>query len=145
GGRLAELAGRSVLIAVRDQFAAAIALIELDGIASRLILCPPDLPPEHLASVVAGASVDAIVSDHDRGDDGLDIPLQVHSNGTVAPATETPAASRGTEWVLLTSGTTGAPKMLVHSFRGLTAALDSALGRSNDLVWGTFYDIRRYG
>src|SRR5437868_5924081 len=71
GGRLAELAGRSVLIAVRDQFAAAIALIELDGIASRLILCPPDLPSEHLASVVAGASVDAIVSDDDRGDDGL--------------------------------------------------------------------------
>ena len=34
-GRVAELAGRSVLIATRDQFAAALALIELDGIARR--------------------------------------------------------------------------------------------------------------
>src|SRR5213593_559833 len=76
GGRAAELAGRSVLIATRDQFAAALALIELDGLARRLVictpdLCTPDLPSEHLPAVVANAGVDAIVSDHDRGDDGL--------------------------------------------------------------------------
>ena len=33
GGRAAELAGRSVLIATRDACAAALALIELDGVA----------------------------------------------------------------------------------------------------------------
>ena len=65
GGRVAELAGRSVLIATRDQFAAALALIELDGIARRLIVCTPDLPPEHLPAVVAKAGVDAIVSDQE--------------------------------------------------------------------------------
>src|SRR5258708_5060528 len=53
GGRTAELAGRSVLIATRDQYAAALALLELDGIARRLVVCTPDLPPEHLAIVVA--------------------------------------------------------------------------------------------
>ena len=42
GGRVAELDGRSVLIATRDQFAAALAFIELDGIARRLIVCTPD-------------------------------------------------------------------------------------------------------
>src|ERR1700720_4536766 len=65
GGRAAELAGRSVLIATRDQFAAALALIELDGIARRLIVCTPDLPSEHLPGVVAKAGADAMVSDHD--------------------------------------------------------------------------------
>jgi acyl-coenzyme A synthetase/AMP-(fatty) acid ligase len=144
GGRVAELAGRSVLIATRDQFAAALALIELDGLARRLILCTPDLPSGHLPAIVAKANVNAIVSDHDRGDDGLDVPLRVHCNGAVTPATETPVASRATEWVLLTSGTTGAPKMLVHSFAGLTAPIGSTPGR-DDVVWGTFYDIRRYG
>jgi acyl-coenzyme A synthetase/AMP-(fatty) acid ligase len=144
-GRVAEFAGRSVLLAIRDQFAAALALIELDGVASRLVVCPPDLPSEHLPAVVAKAGVDAIVSDHDRGDDGLDVPLRVLCNGTVAPATETPIACRATEWVLLTSGTTGAPKMLVHSFASLTAPIGSPLAQGDDVVWGTFYDIRRYG
>src|SRR6059036_146211 len=70
GGRLGELAGRSVLVATRDQLAAALALIELDGVARRLIVCTPDLSPEHLPSVIAKAGVDAIVSDHDLHDQG---------------------------------------------------------------------------
>jgi hypothetical protein len=148
GGRVAELAGRSVLIATRDQFAAALALIELDGIARRLIVCTPDLASEHLPAVVAKAGVDGIVSDHDRGDNGLGIPLRVLCNGTVTPARETLAAGCKTEWVLLTSGTAGAQKMLVHSFASLTAPIRSApLSNAHgaDVVWGTFYDIRRYG
>ena len=83
GGRVAEVAGRSVLIATRDQFAAVLALIELDGIARRLIVCTPDLPSEHLPAIVAQAGVDAIVSDHDRGDDGLGVPLRVLCHGAV--------------------------------------------------------------
>jgi acyl-coenzyme A synthetase/AMP-(fatty) acid ligase len=148
GGQVGELAGRSVLVATRDQFAAALALIELDGIARRVVVCTPDLPSEHLPAVVAKSGVDAIVSDYDRGDDGLGIPLRVLCNVTVTSAKETLGASCRTEWILLTSGTTGAPKMLVHSFASLTAPIRSApinhaLGA--DVVWGTFYDIRRYG
>src|SRR2546427_11486167 len=68
GGRAAELAGRSVLIAPRDQFAAALAFIELDGLARRLIVCTPDVPAGHLPAVVPQADVHAILSGHDRGD-----------------------------------------------------------------------------
>src|SRR6266516_3885816 len=75
GGRVAELAGRSVLVVTRDQLSAALALIELDGIARRLVVCTPDLPSAHLPAVVAQADVEAIVSDHDHADDGLDVPL----------------------------------------------------------------------
>jgi acyl-coenzyme A synthetase/AMP-(fatty) acid ligase len=134
-----------VLIATRDQFAAALALIELDGVAGRLVVCTPDLPSEHLPAIVARAGIDAIVSDHDRGDDGSGVPLRILCNGTVTPSRETPATCCKTEWVLLTSGTTGAPKMLVHTFASLTAAIGHGLGQGADDVWGTFYDIRRYG
>src|SRR3989441_7760893 len=65
GGRLRELAGRSVLVATRDQLAAALALIELDGVAHRLIICPPDVSSDHLPAVIRKAGVNAIVSDHD--------------------------------------------------------------------------------
>jgi acyl-coenzyme A synthetase/AMP-(fatty) acid ligase len=149
GGRVAQLAGRSVLIATRDQFAAALVLIELDGIARRLILCTPDLASEHLPAIVAKAGVDAIVSDHDRHDDGLVVPLRVVCSSTVTAATEFQIPNSTfhipTEWVLLTSGTTGAPKMLVHNFASLRAPIGSAVGQGADVVWGTFYDIRRYG
>ena len=63
GGRLEELAGRCVLVATTDQLIAALALIELDGVARRLILFPPDLPREHVPLVMATAAVDATVSD----------------------------------------------------------------------------------
>src|SRR5438067_11648602 len=149
GSRATELAGRSVLVTTQEPLAAALALIELDGVARRLIVCTPDLSSAHLPAVVADAEVDAIVSDRDRGADGLDVPLRVRCHDIVTP---TPAIShqpsavrRQTEWVLLTSGTTGAPRMLVHSFATLTAPIGSTLGSDDDVVWGTFYDIRRYG
>jgi acyl-coenzyme A synthetase/AMP-(fatty) acid ligase len=142
GGRTAELAGRSVLIVTRDQCAAALALIELDGIARRLIVCTPDVVSAHLHAVVAKAAVDAIVSDHERDDGEPDVPLRILCSG-LTPAADTPVACRKTEWVLLTSGSTGAPKLLVHSFASLSAPINTP--GSVDIVWGTFYDIRRYG
>ena len=60
---------------------------------------------------------------------------------------QTPAspARLRTEWVLLTSGTTGVPKMVMHSLAGLTAAIAPQSPADGAAVWGTFYDIRRYG
>src|SRR4051812_13825053 len=63
GGHLHELAGRSVLIATSDQLTAALALIELDGVARRLTLCPPDLAPGYLPGVMKNAEADAVVTD----------------------------------------------------------------------------------
>src|SRR5215475_4360959 len=62
-GKLREFAGRSVLVATHDQLATAVALIELDGVARRLVLCPSDVPATHLPAVVANAEIDAVVTD----------------------------------------------------------------------------------
>src|ERR1700761_2942786 len=55
--------GRSVLLALREQMNTAIALLELDGIARRLVLCTPDLSAERLAEVAASAQTDVTLTD----------------------------------------------------------------------------------
>jgi acyl-coenzyme A synthetase/AMP-(fatty) acid ligase len=141
GGRLAELAGRSVLVATADQLTTALALIELDGVARRIVICPPDVAAEHLPTVITDAEVDAAVTT--RASSGA--ALNVVCRPAIAPMADAPIASRTTEWVLLTSGTTGAPKMVAHTRAGLTAAIGRNARRDQPPVWGTFYDIRRYG
>jgi acyl-CoA synthetase (AMP-forming)/AMP-acid ligase II len=143
GGRLAELNGRSVLIANAGQLASALALLELDGVARRLTILPPDVNPDHLRALIAGAEVDAVIVDG-PATQFSDLPLCVTCAPNIVPCGEPPRAGARTEWVLLTSGTTGAPKMVAHSLAGLTAAITSTK-RGDPVVWATFYDIRRYG
>jgi acyl-coenzyme A synthetase/AMP-(fatty) acid ligase len=144
-GRAAELADRSVLVAMADQLTTALAMFELDGVARRMLLCPPDLRTEHLASVVADAEIDAVVCDQPAIWQPFSIPVVVTGNLPIRPAASA-ASSHETEWLLLTSGTTGAPKVVNHTLAGLTGAI-TAEGPSQGPppAWATFYDIRRYG
>lgn len=145
-GRGAELCGRSVLVATTNQFTTASALMELDGIARRIVLCPPDLPLEHLPYVVESASIDAIVSD--RTILGLDIrrPLLFCPCGRkIVAGNYNRKTQQETEWILLTSGTTGVPKLVVHTLASLAGAINDSSTSAESVVWGTFYDIRRYG
>jgi acyl-coenzyme A synthetase/AMP-(fatty) acid ligase len=137
-----ELAGRSVLLAARDQLVALLALIELDGIARQVVLCPPDLEAEHLPEIAGNAEVDAIVSDRDAADFvSLGIPLHVGATSVIRP-TATLNGDCATTWLLLTSGTTGAPKLVSHD----VASLSAPIKPGNEIpTWGTFYDVRRYG
>ncbi len=191
-----DLCGRSVLIATQDQLTTALALIELHGVARRLVLCPPDLAPEHREAVIAEAGIEAIVCDDDTGFGDIAptvtrvacsarlrpmsagiasnyrfleaaiqsslIPAQCPEfpiswrpaeSERIVPPLSAPmrlppaglaAGHLETEWVLLTSGTTGKPKMVVHSLAGLTGAITPS-GEPEPVVWATFYDIRRYG
>src|SRR5271166_6494638 len=146
GGALPELAGRSVLLSTADQLTTALALIELDGVARRLIICPPDLPREYLSQVVVRGEADAIVCGRQESHfDPGDIELRVTCNATIARGRERVPSQRQTEWIMFTSGTTGAPKMVVHTRASLTSAIKINPDPANAIVWGTFYDIRHYG
>jgi acyl-coenzyme A synthetase/AMP-(fatty) acid ligase len=144
GGALESLRGRSVLIATREQLPSALALIELDGLAQRMVLCTPDLTPQQLAEVAATAEADAIVFDAPPSS-----PPPAHlSSYVLSPRPLAADIGRGgreaTEWTLLTSGTTGTPKLVLHTLQSLGGALPQSPSGAKP-VWSTFYDIRRYG
>jgi acyl-coenzyme A synthetase/AMP-(fatty) acid ligase len=144
-GRLAELSGRSVLLAVSSQFLAALVMIEIDGIARRMLLCPPDLNTEHLQALIEDAEIDAVVTDQPDRFAGPGIALVVTA-GTELKAAPRAQTARATEWLMLTSGTLGLPKIVGHTLEGLTGAIAAdGPARGSRPIWATFYDIRRYG
>ena len=146
GGRLVDLAGRSILLATESQLTTALALIELDGIARRLVILPPDAEAEHVGAVITAANIDAaVIDDGTSANAALDLSVRVLCAPSIAPMTESLPSRVRTEWVLMTSGTTGVPKMVMHDLAGLTAAIQARSPADGAHVWGTFYDIRRYG
>ena len=149
GGRLEALRDRSVVIATEQALTAVLALIELDGVARRLVLCPPGVSPEHFPQVVRDAQADAWVTDAAAGGppQGLaSIPCAVAHPEPQPCKVDRTAGASATEWVLLTSGTTGGPKLVLHTLASLTAAFaqPGSLEKGGP-VWATFYDVRRYG
>jgi len=144
-----EFRGRSVVLATIDPFAAIAAMIQLDGIAARIVLCPPDLLLEHIAFVAEAAAADFIVTDQPvpesiRSRMECIVPCALKTGNVISDA-QNRASEYETEWVLLTSGTTGLPKLTVHTLASLAGAIERKASASSSIVWSTFYDILRFG
>ena len=105
-----------------------------------------DADPAHLAAIISIAGIDAVVVDEgttahaafDRLTRVVCRPMIESLAGDLPPRIHT-------EWVMMTSGTTGVPKMVIHDLATLTTALRVPSPADGADVWGTFYDIRRYG
>jgi len=123
----------------------ALAMIELDGVARRMLLCPPDLDPARIGALLADAEIDAIVTDRPLhmwdASARLVVGVGLPERAAVGWKTE-----RATEWLMLTSGTSGLPKIVGHTLDGLAGAIIAeGPARHPNAIWATFYDIRRYG
>ena len=63
------LRDKVVVIRTRTQLATALALLELDGLARRIVLCTPDLSDAHLGHALAASGAEVIVRE-----DGTSVP-----------------------------------------------------------------------
>ncbi len=143
GAVSAGLAGRTVVLCAEDPVLSAAALVELDGLAGSILLCPPELTQDQIGACARISGADAYVSECPLA--GLaPMGLQwIRIDPSAAPAAPRQPGTRSTKWILSTSGTSGAPKLVVHDLASLTAAIPADDGGTR--TWATFYDIRRYG
>jgi acyl-CoA synthetase (AMP-forming)/AMP-acid ligase II len=136
---LAPMRGKTVLLALARQIDTAAALIELDGVARRIVLWPHDLPTGRMDTVLEAAEVDFVVSVWPPPD------AEIHDRAVTEAERAAAIKLSATEWVLFTSGTAGQPKMVVHTLNSLAGHLFGGVPSGRGPVWCTFYDIRRYG
>jgi len=141
----ADPTGRQVLLLCDDQLTAATGLIELDGVADSILICPPDLKHDYLLAVSRAAGIEMVVGALPALEKARELALPSAvlrlAEPRDRPATE--ASTRRTSWLLLTSGTSGIPKIVRHDLDTLISAFATA--PADHTVWSTFYDIRRYG
>src|ERR1700733_417540 len=88
-GGVEQLSNRSVLLTASGQLLSALGMIELDGLARRLLLCPPDVGLDVVRTLIDEAEIDVIVTDQPQRwlEAGVDLvlPLQFPEPTTVRP------------------------------------------------------------
>jgi len=122
-----QFRGKSVALRFSDSNLLARAVLALDGSASRFLLLAPGTASESAAQLIAQFGADIVLTDED-----------------VEKLTADPSADVSTAWVIPTSGTTGTPKLVAHTFRSLTRTvkINPEIGRQ--FRWGQLYDLARF-
>lgn len=137
---------------VADDAETLLSLIGLmDGIANLVLILPSDLTNEQLLEFLQIARTEVLVSAEPLATE-TPAPIQVievanriqfdnHSIDNSGPIL-TKYRVYDTNWVLATSGTTGAPKLVSH--RGDTLTRSIRTGAEARYRWGLLYDVRRF-
>jgi acyl-coenzyme A synthetase/AMP-(fatty) acid ligase len=104
------------------------------------------VPREHLAYVAKTAEADVLITDQPEiASANHGTPRVILCRRSIVPVNYDRGSQIETEWILLTSGTTGIPKLAVHTLASLAGSAWHTDPASASIVWSTFYDMRRYG
>lgn len=119
------------------------ALIFLDGLAEAILLLPNEDDAQTRAMRLVQANIDVVV-EHDGLEFSkfLELASAAAMSNTTSLVVERPTPI-ATTWLLPTSGTTGTPKLIPHSFASLTRSM-RARSIGDEYVWGSLYSLRRF-
>lgn len=128
-------------------------LVLLDGIASRIILCPVELVSALRDSILSNACPDMIILDDALLANGwpanVSCIVDDHSveYSNMPKLALFPRAEQveivSTQWVLATSGTTGTPKLVIHTLASLIRTV-SISPKNQNARWALLYDPCRF-
>jgi len=136
--------GKRVAIGVLPVLEFVSALAFLDGLAQAIVLLPTEDDQPTRDARLSQTGIDIIVEGNGFGFAKLLTQFDTaEANGATQQAiTHRPAAIQ-TTWLLPTSGTTGTPKLIAHTFASLTRSMTTRrIG--DDYTWGSLYSLRRF-
>jgi acyl-coenzyme A synthetase/AMP-(fatty) acid ligase len=122
-----QFRGKSIALWFSDSNLLARAVVALDGSASRFLLLAPGTASELGAQLIGRFGADTVLTDADADTIRVDR-----------------TADAATAWVIPTSGTTGTPKLVAHTFRSLTRTVKSNPEIGRQFRWGQLYDLARF-
>jgi acyl-coenzyme A synthetase/AMP-(fatty) acid ligase len=112
----------------------------LDGIASEVIILPETISSEHEMTIIEKNHVQYFVT--------IDVQNRLELITKMPTAQKNMTTfdiDHGTRWGIPTSGTTGAPKFVMHSMRSLTSSLVTKNKNANQsYTWALTYQVSRF-
>jgi acyl-CoA synthetase (AMP-forming)/AMP-acid ligase II len=133
-----HLRGKKLAVIMRPSVRLLTALISIDGLCSEILLVPHDTPQNECDALLKQFGADACFHSETVALAG---PVLAGNEG---PQTDNDIQGTfATRWVIPTSGTTGAPKLVSHTFQSLTKTIKRPLTHP-PLRWGLLYDISRF-
>lgn len=112
----------SVVLMGLNPFDLIISIIALDGLVKKIYFLPDNFPLDSIEhSVLINSDL---------------IPFRVSENKSNSNSV--------TQWILFTSGTTGTPKMIFHTFESLSFSCKGYDSCINQFDWILLYDVKRF-
>lgn len=118
-------------------------VIELDGIASSVLLVPFDACEAFSKRVEKNLDLDLVLADGTTNTQYWTTRVLNCGNVQEPQGRKCLPEERETQWLLATSGTTGTPKIVAHTIESLTRTTAKGKG-GNQFTWGLLYDPARF-
>ncbi|EFC4873614.1 acyl--CoA ligase [Escherichia coli] len=136
--------GKRVGIGVLSSIEFVSALVFLDGLAQAIVLLPAEDDISTREARLKQAEIDIVLEGDGFGFTKLLAQTDTSSSlGIVHPIVKNNSSAIQTTWLLPTSGTTGIPKLIPHTFTTLTRSMTTRrIG--DDYIWGSLYSLRRF-
>jgi len=117
--------------------------VELDGLASSVLLVPFDACEAFSKRVEEKLDLDFVLTDGMTNTGHWTTKISGLRAGSGRQEVSGSPSERKTQWLLTTSGTTGTPKIVAHTIESLTRTTAKG-GAGSQLIWGLLYDPARF-
>ncbi|MDM4014552.1 class I adenylate-forming enzyme family protein [Roseiconus lacunae] len=153
---------RNVAVEAIDDRSFALSLVLLDGLANQITMLPRSVSPERKQSILKHSQSELILElptetiDDTSGalwplkpasflfrclGDGCDDHHATPSEVFTSESGNANASASTTRWIMTTSGTTGVPKLVSHTFDSLTRSCRRGDSCGETFRWGSLYSL----
>ena len=139
-----EWQGKRVAIGALPVLEFVTALAFLDGLVQVIVLLPTEDDQPTREARLEQAGIDIVIEGDGFGFERLLAHFDAtDATGTTPPTVPDRPPEIKTTWLLPTSGTTGTPKLIPHTFSTLTRSM-TIRRIGDDYTWGCLYSLRRF-